>query len=266
MKGFSAPGVSDSASAEGNITKLFQSRPSPPPASAPNAQSFSTPMPASNTPSEEFKWPSDLEFNTGETMPGDSSSSVTGLFASLASTPQRQPDFIAPPHEPVTSFSSASPAESSAADPGGVTRLIQRLSPGVPATPIESLQPPAGAAAVSPPMGSSEPGEFTRIISGSAIKASMSAATPQTPAPAAPAQLIAIPVAVPPPAPLHVPSPPAFHAPKIEPPTIAAPKPALPAAAAPKSKQQQLVPILLVVNTFLLIVLIVLVIFALRAK
>jgi hypothetical protein len=49
-------------------------------------------------------------------------------------------------------------------------------------------------------------------------------------------------------------------------PKVPVPKPAPPALAAPVGKFQEMVPILLVVNTFLLLVLIVLVIFALRAK
>lgn len=62
------------------------------------------------------------------------------------------------------------------------------------------------------------------------------------------------------------PPPPAFQAPKFEPPKPAAPAIAPPAFAAPKSKLEEMVPILLVVNTFLLIVLIVLVAFALKAR
>jgi hypothetical protein len=59
---------------------------------------------------------------------------------------------------------------------------------------------------------------------------------------------------------------PAFQAPKFEPPKPALPALAAPAIAAPKSKLEEMVPILLVVNTFLLIVLIVLVAFALKAR
>jgi hypothetical protein len=62
------------------------------------------------------------------------------------------------------------------------------------------------------------------------------------------------------------PPPPAFQAPKFEPPKPAAPALAPPAIAAPKSKLEEMVPILLVINTFLLIVLIVLVAFALKAR
>jgi hypothetical protein len=61
--------------------------------------------------------------------------------------------------------------------------------------------------------------------------------------------------------------PPAMAVPKFEPPKAPAiPKPAPPAVAAPVGKFQEMVPILLVVNTFLLLVLIVLVIFELKGK
>jgi hypothetical protein len=62
------------------------------------------------------------------------------------------------------------------------------------------------------------------------------------------------------------PAPPAFQAPKFDLPKPAPPAFAPPALAAPKSKLEEMVPILLVVNTFLLIVLIVLVAFALKAR
>jgi hypothetical protein len=61
---------------------------------------------------------------------------------------------------------------------------------------------------------------------------------------------------MPPPAQAH------FQAPKVElpkPPAMAAP-----AVAAPKGKLEAMVPILLVINTFLLIVLLVVVVFAMR--
>jgi hypothetical protein len=79
------------------------------------------------------------------------------------------------------------------------------------------------------------------------------------PAPAAPHLVI-------PPAPKPAPAAPAFQAPKMELPPAAIPKPAPPAPAAPPGKFQEMVPILLVINTFLLLVLMVLVIFALKTK
>jgi hypothetical protein len=54
--------------------------------------------------------------------------------------------------------------------------------------------------------------------------------------------------------------------PQVAPPQVAAPKLAAPAVPAAKSRLEEMVPILLVVNTFLLIVLIVIVIFALKAR
>jgi hypothetical protein len=65
-------------------------------------------------------------------------------------------------------------------------------------------------------------------------------------------------------APPAMPAPKAVAPPKVELPKIA-PPPA-PAFAAPKSKLEAMVPILLVINTFLLVVLLVVVIFALKAK
>jgi hypothetical protein len=61
-----------------------------------------------------------------------------------------------------------------------------------------------------------------------------------------------------------MPAPKAAAPPKIELPKIAPLAP--PALTAPKSKLETMVPILLVVNTFLLVVLLVVVIFALKAK
>jgi hypothetical protein len=64
-----------------------------------------------------------------------------------------------------------------------------------------------------------------------------------------------------------MPAAPPMAAPKFEPPKAPAiPKPAPPAVAVPAGKFQEMVPILLVVNTFLLLVLIVLVIFELKGK
>jgi len=57
-----------------------------------------------------------------------------------------------------------------------------------------------------------------------------------------------------------------FEAPKFEPPKMEAPKLAPPALAAPKGKLEAMVPILLVVNTFLLIVILLVVVFAMKGK
>jgi hypothetical protein len=47
---------------------------------------------------------------------------------------------------------------------------------------------------------------------------------------------------------------------------VEAPKPAPPAVAPPKSKLEAMVPVLLILNTFLLIVLLVVVVFAMKSK
>ncbi len=125
---------------------------------------------------------------------------------------------------------------------GSVTAWIQRLS--------EEIEPLSSGTqkfdAVTPaPVVSSGQGEYTRIISGDAMKASK--AVPAVPA-------------------IPVPSPPSVQAPAVELPKVAAPKLAPPAIAAPQTKLQQMLPILLVLNGFLLVVLIVLVVFVLLRK
>ncbi len=122
---------------------------------------------------------------------------------------------------------------------GSVTAWIQRLS--------EDIEPLSSGTqkfdAVTPaPVVSSGQGEYTRIISGDSMKASKTV-------PAIP-----------------IPSPPIVQAPAVELPKVAAPKLAPPAVAAPQTKLQQMLPILLVLNGFLLVVLIVLVVFVLLRK
>jgi len=301
MKGFSS-GASDSASVEGGFTQFFQPRPAgaaPPPApvSAPPAPPYTPPAPAPVAAPAEFKWPAPSDFGASKT-PVESptgSSSATSLFASLAAAETGPEPVKATPTEPLnsytpkptpsyspsatSSFSSAPlpsytpapPAAPSAPEAGSVTRLIQRLSEGTKAPPL--VEPSAAAAAPPPPPVDSGPGEFTRMISTSTMRASASPpAAPAAPAPAAGAAPAFVPPPIPKPAiampPMPAaPPPPAMAAPKFEPPKApAVPKPAPPAVAAPAGKFQEMVPILLVVNTFLLLVLIVLVIFELKGK
>ncbi len=286
MKGFSS-GASDSASAEGGFTQFFQSRPSAPaPAPTPRVQAFTPPTPPPAMPAEEIKWPRQPDFNAVESPAalGAGAASVTGLFASLGASGQRQEEIRPQPVEPLPSFSPAPPAAPSTEESGSVTRLIQRLSEGPRATPsVEAPQPPSAPAGAPAPALDSGPGEFTRMISASQFKAPAGAPVPPPAAPpfsmpaappfsmpAAPpfSMPAAPPMAMPPaPQPAAAPAPPAFQAPRVElPPVPAVPKPAPPTLAAPAGKFQEMVPILLVVNTFLLLVLIVLVIFALKAK
>jgi len=283
MKGFSS-GASDSASAEGGFTQFFQTRPSAPaPAPAPRAPVFPSSAPPPPPPAEEIKWPPQPDLSSGESAAdrGASASSVTGLFASLNAggqrpeEPRQQPVAPPPAFSPAPTFSPAPPSAPSAEEAGSVTRLIQRLSEGVrTAPPAEELLPPA-AAAPPPPVPSTGPGEFTRMIAASQFKAPPP--VPPAPAPPPPAPAFTMPAAPPmpapaaphlviPPAPKPAPAAPAFQAPKMELPPAAIPKPAPPAPAAPPGKFQEMVPILLVINTFLLLVLMVLVIFALKTK
>jgi hypothetical protein len=126
-----------------------------------------------------------------------------------------------------------------AVESGSVTNWMKKLSEDVEPQPVTPL-PPAGV--TPPPAAPSDPGEFTRIMSGDAGRAAIGG--PVAPAPAVPK----------------------VQAPAIEPPKLAAPKVAPPAVAAPKSKLQEMLPILLVLNCFLLLVLIVLVVFVLMRK
>ena len=288
MKGFSTPGVSDSASAEGSFTQFFKatpaapaSTPSPAPPIPSPVQSYRAPTPVPPPPIAERPWQRESEFSS-ITKPADippSSPSATGLLSALsspggASSSSRQPEVTPYRPEPLPSYTPPPPAEPSAMEAGSVTKLIQRLSQVPRETPSAPLTPVAAAPA--PPVSSSlgEPGEFTRMISGDTLKAALGtapvAASAAAPAPAAPP-----PIAMPHPA---VPAMP--HAPAIAPPAMPAPKaaappkielpkiapPTAPAFAAPKSKLEAMVPILLVINTFLLVVLLVVVIFALKAK
>jgi hypothetical protein len=275
LKGFSS-GASDSASAEGSFTQFFQASPAAP-APAPRVQAYSPPTPLPAAPVEEIKWPRQPDVRASESQgsAGSGPSSVTGLIASLASTGQHPVNTKPQTFEPLPSFSPAPPAEPSTVEPGSVTRLIQRLSE--PARVAPAAGPPPIAAAAPAPAIESGPGEFTRMISMSPAAGASSASVRPAPAAPAAAPLFAAPmakpamamppVAMPPaPAPLPVAAPPPMQAPKIVPPPMPAPKIAPPAVAAPTSKFQEMVPILLVVNTFLLLVLIVLVIFALKAK
>ncbi len=92
MKGFSS-GASDSASAEGSFTQIFQARPSTPaaPAPTPRVQAFTPPPPPPAAPAEEMKWSRQPDFSHVESSvdSGASGSSVTGLFASLGANGQR---------------------------------------------------------------------------------------------------------------------------------------------------------------------------------
>ncbi len=272
-KGFSSPGVSDAASAEGSFTQFFKApsppqTPAAPPAARPAQPVFaSTPPPRSSAPpspppAPEMPWRNDPGFaEPGKKTASESPApSITSMMNSLASdggasrTPEPAPyrpdplPHAAPPPRP---------SQSGGADPGGVTRLIRSLSQE-PAAPVA----PAPPAAPPPPMNSG-PGEYTRMIA-------TPSAAPAEPAPPAP-PAAAAPAFAKPPLPAAPPPPPMPKAPKAPaPPAFAAPPPpkapAPPALAAPKTKLEAMVPILLVINTFLLLVLLVVVIVLIKAR
>lgn len=264
-KGFSSPGTSDSASAEGSFTQFFKA-PTPAAASKPAvpAQSSSPFAPSSPPPRQEIPWKDEPIFKPSEKSPSSvqPSPSATNLLESLsaAGSPsgsrQQEPAPYRP--EPLPSYAAPSrPQEPSRMDGGGVTQFIERLAQETP----QAAAPPVTPAS---PAASSGPGEFTRMISS--LGAQSAAPAPAQPVAAQPAAPPAAPFtpAAPPPKPTFAPPP--VHAPIMPPAPKPAvpPPPALPAIAAPKSKLDAMVPILLVVNTFLLIVILVVLIFSIK--
>jgi len=222
MKGYSSPGASDSASAEGSFTQLFRTEtpsPAPPPRIQPMAAP-SSPPPAV----EKTEWPNSTPKSLG----------ATDLFRALSAEEGSTVDRTPRRPEPFSNSMPASPA------PGSVTMWIQKLSEEVEASsPAQVFEQPPLTATPAPDTLAGH-GEFTRIISGGL--------------PAPPASAV-----------------PKVQAPVVEPPKVVAPKLAPPALAAPavpakQTKLQEMLPILLVLNAFLLVVLILVVIFALMRK
>lgn len=276
-KGFSTPGVTESASAGGSFTQYFKAAPA-------------TPKPAPPVAAvTESAWKPEPTFKPAETQPGTSaqSGSVTSILSSLASPSRdtgspREPEPVAYRATPV---SSAPPAATTpptgGGDAGGVTRLIKKLAQEQVAAP----PPPPVAQEVAP---SQEPSEFTRMISkiGGAASPRMTVEQPEAVAPAAASgPVLSVQVQAPqmpqvqPVAPValagsagaprvsaqvsapHLQSPVIPVAPKIAPPQ----PPAL-AIAPPKSKLEAMVPMLLVINTFLLLIVLVVLIFLIKAR
>ncbi|KAA6461945.1 hypothetical protein DYQ86_09895 [Acidobacteria bacterium AB60] len=269
-RGFSAPGVSGSASGEGSFTQIFNSPP-PRQGSAPAPAPVPAPVPRS---SQAPSWDNDPIFRPKNATPAEPSPSVTSLIASLgtpggAPAGGRQSEPVPYRPEPVATPSPVSPPRADA-DAGGVTRLIQRLAQSAP----EPAPTP-----VAPPPVSSGPGEYTRIIARMDAPPAEppAAAAPAAAAPPAPAFAFPAAPSLPaaPPMPHVAPSAGGPHAPKFAAPAPAAipmpqaPKPPaipVPALAPPKSKLEAMVPMLLVINTFLLLVLLVVVIFLVKSR
>jgi len=273
-KGFSAPGVSDSASAEGSFTQLFKAAPaanqsprpapsvSPSPSISPTCAPAERDLPLRREPIVRAPQPPGFDENA--------TPSVTSLLASLSSPEKISPGSPAvepAPYRPAPVQNSAPPVrvpEQSGTNSGGVTRLIERLA--------EELPPPAKPKVTR--VENSTPGEYTRMVSIPAFNDG-GAGQPMSPTVAQPASAIP-PVFAPLPKPVMpaVPTPPVatpaikispVNAPAI-PPVPASARPIAPAPQAPKTKLEAMVPILLVVNTFLLIVILIVVVFALKSR
>jgi hypothetical protein len=238
LKGFSTPGVSDSASPEGSFTQLFQSAA---PAPVAPVRPFT---PLSN--GTEAAWSSNLD--TPPSKDAMESAGVTQLFRALS--PENE--------TPANRFGEQSPqpAVPASSTPGSITMLIQRLTEEQSSS---SPLPPSGLE----PARVSEPGEFTRIMSGGSASGAAAQGGPaaKVPAPA----VFSIPAAALPAPAVSAPALPAVAVPKPQAPPIPAPQ-VVASADPPQSKLQQMMPMLLVLNAFLLVVLIVLVVFLLKAR
>jgi hypothetical protein len=264
MRGFSTPGTSDSASAEGSFTQLFRTPASPP--QAPPAQPY-TPLPSAPPQAAERAWPQ--SFDPAPNRDAMAQGGLSQLFRSLSEeseTPAKRIEESFPVRE------AAPQSQPLTTNPASVTMLIQRLTEDLQELTAQPPPTPASGA----PAEFSGPGEFTRIIAGGvnnpasspepgvaagnfAMPAPPTPAFPATPAPAFTApQFPAAPA-------------PAFAAPQV--PAVALPQapPAPPpkvtaSAPPPPSKFQQMLPMFLVLNAFLLVVLILLVVFVLRSR
>ena len=264
MKGFSTPGVSDSASADGSFTQLFQTpAASPPPLPRPFPVVSAPPSPV------ESAWPSSLD--SAPSTDGLESAGATRLFRSLSVENEPPAQRFGEPSDSLFRGQSPQPAVPSAGAPESITMLIQRLNEEQASA---ASSPPPPPAAGSEPAAFAGPGEFTRIISGGFANSAAGQASPAEKVAAPAAGSPVFPAAVPlPPAPAFAPPPaPAFAPPPV--PAVAVPRPPAPppppqvVASAPpaQSKFQQMLPMLLVLNAFLLVVLIVLLVFVLRSK
>jgi hypothetical protein len=251
-KGFSTPGASDSASSGGQFTQIFARG-----------------LPAAQASPAEFEAlppnQSEARFDLGTNGQRPERSQKSGLTDILRSIEDPRSAVEPTPIREDRSFGALKPMAAPGPPPqptGSVTQLIQMLTESeqqpvpVPVAAAQSvaftpLQPQTAPAAAGP-------GEMTRILSG------VPAREVPLAAPAHPAVQPPLPAAA-----AHVPlagiALPQISPPLAEPPK-AAPLSAPPTLSAPRSKLQELVPILLVVNTFLLVILLVAVIFALKAR
>ncbi|HKO12709.1 MAG TPA: hypothetical protein VJV22_12120 [Acidobacteriaceae bacterium] len=212
-----------------------------------------------------------------EHAPQSTDQSVTSLIASLgsASSPAgRQEQEVVPYRveaQPRSFAPEAKPAPPAQADAGGVTQFIRRLA-DEPRAPVPDT--PAEATFAAAPEVKSGPGEFTRMISKAEMDAAIGAAA-IAPAPQAAPHAAAAPVVQPiavaaphvaVPVPPKIPSMPAAAPPVAVAPVLPKiPAPAVPAIPAPKGKLESMVPYLMIVNTFLLLVVLLVLVFLIKA-
>ncbi|MGI8773226.1 MAG: hypothetical protein ACR2JE_17525 [Acidobacteriaceae bacterium] len=285
IRGFSAPGVSDAVSGTAGVTGFFAAPAGKPPPSSSSDSFADKAVPAkqesgsSDRSSEAFF--RSLDHSDDLQRSGDrsarqepSAGGFTQLFRSLDER-EGAPKANAPldARSPAASPVRQQAGEGLDAKPGEFTRLMQSLSKessgDAPAgeKPLTGVRPvPAASPSQPPAQASTGPGDFTRIISSSMLReeAVMREEAANAPKPARPtAERPPAPPPVPPPS---IPRPPSFAF--GAPPAGAAPTPAAPQVPMPappsQSKLQAYLPVLLVINAFVLAVLILLVLFALR--
>lgn len=253
-----APPEAPAKTEPGSFTQVF-SKPTPPPAPA---EPFRPPLSAAITPEPIAEKDFSFYGAPAPARPAEPALSAQGGFTQLFQALNKEE--VKPPRAEAP-LAPAPPPPAAAA--GGFTKLYETLSPQQTAPPPVALPIPVSPMSV-PPM-SSGPGEFTRIISGSALREGMGqGAAPVAPAAAAPAAGPAFPAFAPPAAPpLRPPAMPPMGAPHAAPPAFAFPPPpaAQPPAPAPaQSALQKYLPLILLVNVFLLLVIVLVLIFVLR--
>ncbi len=231
---------------------------------------------------------SNFQFSSSPARSPESLPPAQGGFTQLLQALNKEEPIPGHATEPLMPPTPQSPAAPSPAA-GGFTRLLHTLSAEpaprqAPQPPVP--QPPLAQPFPAPPMqqpplaapSAGGPGEFTRIISGSALRDLQGqGAAPVPPAAAAPPGRPGLP-------PMQFPPPPVFpqaqmpqmpHAAAAPPPMLqfqpaAFPfpqPPAPPPAPAPaQSKLQQYLPLILILNIFVLLVIVLILFFVLRHK
>jgi hypothetical protein len=290
------PAQKSDPSAPGEFTRLFQSAQTPaetppPRAMAPPAaplrdspDSLTQLFSRSSAPAGPASAPagapeSDAPFSLTP-LQSEGTPQSRGGFTQLLRALEKEPVADPKPADVAPPLSSSAPPSGPA---GGFTQLLETLSAQgsrAPEAPPPMGPPPAQPMTPTPVSTSSGPGEYTRVISASAVRESYgtapAAANPQPAAaspgamppvmPQIPLRPPAIPAAVPhaaAPAPqMHagMPAMPAFSFPPAPAPPAAAPP------AAPAGGLQKYLPLILLVNVFLLLAIILILIFVLRHR